>query len=664
MRVLKVYVYLHAMKKIFFVILLLSVAIKCLSQSELGSDGYPRNDPYSSENKQDTAKSDKPTLPHFRKTWKWEHNGVYKRNIPLDTVLDGLHNYNYIFKKNIANTYLANFPSPYESDIFITRDATEEFYPLTNVRAYLFKPTDALSYNMTTPFTQLSFYNGGGRGKAENFLDIWHIQNILPYWNAGFRYNLISSDGRYLNQKAKAYNFSIFSSYERERWAVTFFLNQNNGNFKENGGIVNRNDIRDTSVNAELIAVKLQNVSNHYRNLNFYTEMQYNIGRGKEVVSGKDTIETYPAKAILSATVEDNEHWFKESNINYDFFPNTYLDSNTSYDLLRNKLYHFTTKLVLNEHPRLKYLPGVYAGLDFKYLNYEERTGFDSVPRFGKDVYTGTYLNVGIFNVDSNALLNYDVSGLLCLLGDYTGNFQLQGFIQQYFNKNRNSYIKADLSSELKAVNHFFSRYVGNHNIWENDFKNIKTFNVQAKYVNQKLRHEVGLSLSNTIGYVYFDTAAIPQQSNKNLMVFTAWVKQNFKLGNFYFDQTLYYQKSTDENILSLPALALYSHNYYKNKLFNKALELQIGFDVFYNTYFYADNYMPSIMQFYNQREEKTGNYPKVDVFLNLRIKRADFFLKYEHLNYYLHSGGYFSALDYPINPAMFKFGIRWNFFD
>ena len=84
-----------------------------------------------------------------------------------------------------------------------------------------------------------------------------------------------------------------------------------------------------------------------------------------------------------------------------------------------------------------------------------------------------------------------------------------------------------------------------------------------------------------------------------------------------------------------------------------------------FTTQNYADNYMPSIMQFYNQRERKTGNYPKLDVFLNLRIKRADIFVKYEHINYLLKNhGDFFSAADYPINPGMLKFGIKWDFFD
>ena len=126
----------------------------------------------------------------------------------------------------------------------------------------------------------------------------------------------------------------------------------------------------------------------------------------------------------------------------------------------------------------------------------------------------------------------------------------------------------------------------------------------------------------------------------------------------------MYYQICNKDEVLQLPKVALYSHNYYQNRLFKKVLGLQIGLDLFYNTSFYSNTNDPSIMQFYNQDIEKTGNYPKLDVFLTLNIKRADLFVKYEHANERLGSRDYFSAYTYPINPAKVKFGIRWNFFD
>lgn len=182
------------MKKFVCITILVIFHSICLAQSEFDNYGdFPRE--YGVQdtiNKQDSIPAS--TIPHFRDTWKWKHNGVYPEAVPLDTLLDGIQNFNYIFKKSISNTYLGNFPSPYEANIFITRNTVQDFYPLTYIRAFLFRPEDALYFNTTTPFTRLRYFTGGGKGKAENLLDVWHVQNILPWWSAGVRYNLISSD--------------------------------------------------------------------------------------------------------------------------------------------------------------------------------------------------------------------------------------------------------------------------------------------------------------------------------------------------------------------------------------------------------------------------------------------------------------------------------------
>ena len=659
------------MKKFACIIILVLSHLIGLAQNEFDNFGTfgQEGEMQEYEHQQDSIPES--NVPHKRHTWKWLHNGVYSQEIPLDTAMDGMYNFNYIFKKSISNTYLGNFPSPYEANIFITRNTVQDFYPLTYIRAFLFRPDDALHYNTTTPFTRLRYFTGGGKGKAENLLDVWHVQNIRPWWSAGIRYNLISSDGRYSTQKSKTYNFSVFSTYEKDRTVLSFFLNQNNGHFEENGGIKERGYVTDsTNQKAENMPIWLNGneARNSYRNTNFNLQAQYNIGKEKEVINGTDTSYTYPAKAVFNFRAEGNEHWYKEKSINYEFFPNTYIDSTETYDHIENKIYDVSAKFVLNEHPKYKYLPGLYAGLNYKLENYHQRTAYDSITHtesFGRTNYAGTYINAGIFNIDSSSLLNYDVAGHLCVLGHYAGNFKIDGYISQALRQDKSNLLRADAKIELKSVNPFFDRYVGNHNIWENNFKAIKTIQLEGRYLNKKLRTELGIGFSNIFGYVYFDTLAMPQQTNKTLMVLTAWAKEVFKAGNFYFDQNVYFQKSTQEDILALPAISVYSHNYYQNYLFKKALQLQTGIDVFYNTKFYSDNYMPSIMQFYNQRKYKTGNYPKVDVFLNLHIKRAIIFVKYEHVNYHIKNhGNFFSAADYPINPGMLKVGLQWDFFD
>ena len=397
-------------------------------------------------------------------------------------------------------------------------------------------------------------------------------------------------------------------------------------------------------------------------------KMQYNIGTPKPVVRENDTSYTYPAKAVLNIRTEGNRRRFREESINLEYYRHTYIDSTQTSDDYRNNIVEVSAKFVVNEHPKYKYLPGIYAGLDFRHEKYDQRTGYDTLIRqeyFGKRKYSGTYITAGLFNVDTNALMNFDVAGRLAVLGHYAGNFSVDGYISQALRQDKSSLLRADARFELQSANPFFNRYVGNHDRWENDFKAVKTIRVEGHYINKRLRTDVGVGFTNLFSHIYFDSTAMPRQFNKALVVFTAWGKEVFRAGHFYFDQSVYFQKSMQEDILSLPAISLYSHNYYQNYLFKGALQLQVGIDLFYNTSFYADNYAPSIMQFHLQREHKTGNYPKVDAFLNLHIKRAQLFVKYEHANYHIkRKGNFFSAADYPINPGMLKFGVQWDFFD
>ncbi len=83
-----------------------------------------------------------------------------------------------------------------------------------------------------------------------------------------------------------------------------------------------------------------------------------------------------------------------------------------------------------------------------------------------------------------------------------------------------------------------------------------------------------------------------------------------------------------------------------------------------YNTEYYADAYMPALRAFYSQQSYKTGNYPYIDAFVNIRVKRAKMFLLVEHLNAGLMNYDYFMVPSYPMPDRAIKFGIAWAFYD
>ena len=123
------------------------------------------------------------------------------------------------------------------------------------------------------------------------------------------------------------------------------------------------------------------------------------------------------------------------------------------------------------------------------------------------------------------------------------------------------------------------------------------------------------------------------------------------------------YQLSSQQEILPLPTVALY-HNLYYNDLWFKVLSVQLGVNVRYHSAYYAPTYMPATGQFYNQTSTLIGNYPMMNAYLNMHLKRTRFFIEYYHINQMFMQGAYFSMPNYPIDQANLKLGISWNFYD
>ena len=92
-----------------------------------------------------------------------------------------------------------------------------------------------------------------------------------------------------------------------------------------------------------------------------------------------------------------------------------------------------------------------------------------------------------------------------------------------------------------------------------------------------------------------------------------------------------------------------------------------MGADVRYFTSYYAPDYSPAMGQFYLQNKDtrvKIGNYPLVNAYVNMHLKRTRIFLQMYNLIQGNTGYSYFLAPHYPLNPRILKIGISWNFFD
>ncbi|MBN2761512.1 MAG: hypothetical protein JXR41_00365, partial [Bacteroidales bacterium] len=279
-----------------------------------------------------------------------------------------------------------------------------------------------------------------------------------------------------------------------------------------------------------------------------------------------------------------------------------------------------------------------------------------------------THLSSGFSRIFANAL-KINLYGRYYISGYQSGDFRLTGDVELLVNQKKNAIsIKAGASNELLKPGFLYGRFLSNSFIWNQDLKQTGIFNWSADIVLSSNKFGLQADYYLLRNLIYFDTAAFPRQYQRTLSVLSIVALKDFRVWKWHSINKLAFQQVSEPDVLSLPAFALQSSNYLEHEFHFKStggrLLTMIGFDLLYNTSYYANAYMPSLAVFYQQKEKQLGNYPYLDVFLNIRLKRVRFFLKYEHLNSGWLEKNFFTVLHYPKNQGYMKFGFSWTFYD
>ena len=629
----------------------------------IGPDGRPLNQ--QKEDKSGMLDSLGYDVESVIKTWRLSDMNSATKAFKLDTILGEIQNYNPIFQTSISNSYLGNLGSAYQSNIYIDRVKDEGFLFFKPYRAYIVKPEDIIYFNTTTPYTRLFYETGGPKGQSENILRALHTQNINPHWNVGINYDLISSDGQYQNQKTKLYDFTVFSSYKKRNYGFNVVLNSNRMSAEENGGVVSDSLITDTNEDPENIQVNLTQAKSKLTNFNLFMNHSYGIGKEREIVMEEDTTYSYAIDLLYTLNYENNSWQYKDENLNTDFYADTLLDQNSTFDKVEQSSVKNTFQIVFNENENKWIRLGARFGIESEFLKYNLRRNVSQYAWQQKDENIHNNQLIASLFSQSGKSLNWKAVGKYVFEGYRQNDFELDYQLTKWIGgKDSGHGFKLFGRLESTTPDFILEEYYGNHQQWKLNLDKQTELRVGGEYFNKKYRFKIGGSFSQLDSYTYFGLQATPEQANSGISIMTAYLQKNFKLGNFYLNQSLVGQNSSNESLLPLPTFSIYSNNYYKNEFFDGALGLQTGVSIHYNTSFYAPNYMPSTGQFFLQNQKELGDYPKINIYFNFRIKRTRMFIMYEHANASIGSKNYFSTLHYPINPSMLKYGLIWTFYN
>ena len=178
--------------------------------------------------------------------------------------------------------------------------------------------------------------------------------------------------------------------------------------------------------------------------------------------------------------------------------------------------------------------------------------------------------------------------------------------------------------------------------------------------------HNAKADGNNSLGNPKYLYGVGVYQANKNVQVITAGIDQRLKWGILNWNTRLTMQLTSDNEIIPLPKLDIYTNLYIDFRI-ARVLNTQIGADMRYFTAYEAPDYSPIVGQYVLQDtsvRQKVGNYPIVNAYINFHLKHTRFYVMMSHVNHSAGSGSPFLVPHYPLNERVLRLGISWNFFN
>ncbi len=564
------------------------------------------------------------------------------------------------------------------SDFFF-RDALSHWLPSESKQKF---------YNTRIPMTLLSFNSSGGRETAQERLQTTFSGNINSKAQVGAMLDYLYSKGSYNYQAVKDLAWGASGSYLGDRYEFQGFFNHYNMVNKENGGITDMLYITDpaelqggvTSIDSKSIPTNLKDAHTRQSGDELYLNNRYKVGYWhEETVDDTTTVRTYiPVSSfIYTLKYHSAKHLFIDTSPaeTREYFENTYLNPDytrdrTTYWSLSNI---FGVSLLEGFHKYAKFGLAAYVSHQVRKYNMTPDTLDRTNPDLGLSPFpegvnispskTEQLAYVGAqLTKQRGSILTYEATAEIGFLGPVAGDLKLDGTVKTRFPLLGDSLaISAFGKFHNTEAPYLAKNYISNHFVWQNDFGKVRDLSFGGRLTYNRTGTHLGVRVSNLQNHIYFDAAGMPRQHGGSVQVLSVSLEQNFKFGILHWDNRVTYQKTSNDAVLPLPEISVYSNLYLLGKI--ATLRFQLGIDCDYYTKYYAPGFQPALAAFTNQRDMKIGNYPFCNAYINMKLSKTRFYVMYSHANQGLFGGSnYFSMPYYPLNPHRLQLGISVDF--
>lgn len=594
----------------------------------------------------------------------------------IDTTITGFQLYDFVYR---SDSFFANKGNPGHITRLLKFNPELghgfQLYPQELFPGYRFKHENLCFYRPVHVFTDLFYVMGSEREQLFNAL---HNQKFHEALHAGFNYQLVNSPGFYTQTGTRNSNIYVtldFQLPDKRYQALGSFISNRFEN-QEGGGLADRLAF-EQDPNSDFVFLpdaKLQ-MRETAVNIHHFYQTGFYVGG-----SGDDTLAE--RRFINLGRINHEFSWRRESFVFDDpqapasFYETEPFNSGSTYDsTLVNtieNLVSWSNFPLQSGRGRFPFNFKIY--LKHQVINIKQPLYEDGEPveEGGKAASTDLYpqLKDQFSQVVQGVELESDQTRFLSgkafahlTLGGYNDDDLGIGASITLGRPEQKHHFSAQAAFFQQAVPYTFSRFFGNYISWENDFSKQQIGHARLLYQSNWLSLEGNYYLLTNMAYM--GPEALPLQNTSTFGLLSAGLGLKAGIGAFQTLHKVLFQYAGDLEFEQFPELVSYHSLFFDFSLFKKAMDMNLGFDIFYNAPYSPMGYMPVIRQFYAQDGYESNHVIMADAFATIKVKRTRFFLKAQNLTSFIPDFPQVYAIPfYPLPGFAIKFGVSWMFFD
>ena len=575
------------------------------------------------------------------------------------------YKYNYLRKDNFNLMQFANTGQTYNT--LSLNASSNKIKPSFSAQARHYnymEIEDVNYYNVPTPLTDLYFKTVFSQGQN---LDAFFTVNTSKEFNFSIAYKGMRSLGNYQNALTSSGNFRFTTNYQTKngKYVMRAHITMQDLLNQENGGITDADvqrfisgaeEIKDRSV----FDPNFENAENTLEGKRFHLEQVYNL------LTKKDSVNTLGLSITNTISFQDKFYEYNQITAANDFFGTSFNNTIEDRVALEDFYTDFGISLKSNKLGNLDFSLN-YNNINYGYNSLVNLNGQTISNRIKDDFFgfNGSYKNkIGKLSFAGSLGAN--------LSDEIKGNF-LSTDLDYPITKDINLEVGLNINSRLPNYNLLLNQSAYTNYNWDNkdSFSTINSQQLSAALKSNKYLN-LSLDITNIDNYTFFDLEIIqngvkvikPRQYKQSIQYLRIKAQKEFRLGKFALDNTVMYQNVTsDDNVLNVPNVITRSTLYYTDEVFKKALKFQTGITLNFFTEYNGNGYDPLLAEFYTQNQTKIGGFPRLDFFINAKVRQTRIYIKAEHFNSSFTGYDYFSAPNNPYRDFAVRFGLVWNFF-